>query len=525
MKSLLLVCAANDHDVSAWTYEQMPAFLNKRAFVTPLHLATVAAMTPKDIDVAIWDEHIRGPVDDCPLLGTADLVGVTAFSVHLRRARVIARLARSKGRTVVIGGPGVTAAPETCMDDFDHLFIGETESTWGDFIADFRRGEPKQVYRSTELPDMSSSPRPRWDSIRRDLPAYVTGGVQVSRGCPFNCEFCSVWQVFGRKMRTKDIEQVIDEIRTLERLGIGSVLFCADNFFGTPKYAKALLRRVIEMNDALARRLLFSAELDINIARDPEMLELLAEANFSSLLIGIETPNVDSLKESRKRMNLRGDLVMTCRTIQSYGVPIDGSIIVGFDHDSTAIFQEQFDFLQAACIPLPKMHMLKAIAGTELRTRLEVDGRVVNVRLPHSGTSDDYLDAAVHTNILPALMSREELMTGYIWLLEEIFDWENFENRIAGFVDNVSRKPLRSADANKDRTATHVRGAIVELNPVAREAIIRILDRTESVAPFMLPSVARLSLRHVFESGRVAVIRKELEAQIRYEASHPAVPA
>src|SRR5207248_10044787 len=127
------------------------------------------------------------------------------------------------------------------------------------------------------------------------------------------------------------------------------------------------------------------------------------------------------------------------------------------DHDSLDIFQQQFEFLQAACIPLPKMHMLKAIAGTELRTRLEGDGRVVNVKLSESAGSDDYLDAAIHTNILPKRMSRAELMSGYMWLVGKVFDWENFEARISGFVDNVQRPPRLETKRSDDGTASHLR--------------------------------------------------------------------
>lgn len=517
MKTILLICAANDHDMSTWAYEGMPRLVRKKAFITPLHLATIAALTPDDIEVRIWDEHVMGPIEAGADLAGVDLVGVTAFSSHLRRARKIAALMRAKAIPVVIGGPGVTSAPESCRDDFDVLFVGEAETTWPRFIDDFRAGRHQREYRASEPPDLALSPRPRWESIAATMSEYITGGVQVSRGCPFNCEFCGVWQIFGRKMRTKDMDQVADEIRTLERLGLRSILFCSDNFVGNPKYAKELLRRVIALNAEFVEPISFAAELDITIARDDEMLELLADANFGGLLIGIETPNRESLAEVRKRQNLRGNLVETCRRIQSFGIPIDGSVVVGFDHDTVATFDEQFAFLQDSCIPLPKMHMLKAIPGTELHARLMAEGRVVDRATIADGGSADYLDAAVHSNILPVGMSRIELMAGYLDLVERIFDWENFARRTAGFVANVARPPRPAVERPDQRRVSGLLSRLEVFPAEAQEPVRRLLAETQDTAPFMAPTVATLVFRQLFDAARLPAMRNEITRQIARE--------
>lgn len=518
MKKILLICVANDHEQSAWTYDGMPQLFQKKAFTPPLPLATIAALTPEDITVRIWDEHVHGPIKDTTDLDDYDLVGVTAFSTHLRRARKIARLAREKGIQVVIGGPGVTSAPETCREDFDTLFIGEAEETWPQYLADVRAGRPTlSEYRAAEKPDLSLSPPPRWDSMVDVMPLYLTGGVQVSRGCPFICEFCGVWQIFGRTMRTKAIDQVETEIRTLERLGMNSILICSDNFVGAPKYAKQLLHRMIELNAEFARPISFAAELDITIARNNEMLELLADANFACLLIGIETPNRDSLIEVRKRQNLRGDLVESCHHIQSYGVPIDGSIVVGFDHDSPATFDEQFEFLQKACIPLPKMHMLKATSGTELHARLLAEGRVIDMSKVMGGGSADYLDAAINTNIIPKGMTRVELLTGYLGLIERIFNWDNFEQRVTGFVANVKRQPKPRTKESETGLAASLWAYLDNVPIEARPHVERLFASTKEIAPYMLPVVARLVFRQLFEAARVPITRLEITEQIRRE--------
>lgn len=518
MREILLICASNDHEMPTWAYEGLPKLLRKKAFMVPLALATIAALTPPDIIVRIWDEHTRGPINGSDF-GACDLVGITAFSSHLRRSRNIARMARAKGLPVVIGGPGVTSAPESCHDDFDVLFIGEAEETWPQFIIDFRAGTHKPEYRTTEKPDLTLSPPPKWDSVAGELTDYITGGVQVSRGCPFDCEFCGVWQIFGRKMRTKPIEQVIDEVRTLERLGMRTIQFCSDNFVAARKYAKDLLRRVIEVNGEFTYPLGYAAELDITVARDPELLELLADANVCTLLIGIETPNKESLAEARKRQNLRGDLTETCHTIQSYGLPIDGSIVVGFDHDTSATFDDIFSFLQAACIPLPKMHMLKAIPGTELHDRLIAEGRVINSAGIGFGGSAEYLDPCVHTNILPARMSRIELMQGYSDLLARIWEWESFETRVTGFINGVQRAPRLPVEPPGTGHADYLRQNLDAYPPEGRACAERLLTLAETRAPVIVPVVVKLILRALFEVARLPAVQAQIATQVERESA------
>ncbi|MBL8149014.1 MAG: B12-binding domain-containing radical SAM protein [Blastocatellia bacterium] len=519
-KSILLISADHDPEFTNIIYHEIPRRLQKKAFMVPLNLATIAGLTPEqEYEVDIWDEPVHGLIDEqTEFKKEYDLVGITAFSSHMRRARKIAKIVRSRGIVAAIGGPGVTAAPESCRSDFDILFIGEAELTWPQFLEDFQRGSYSKEYRVGELPGLESSPTPRWDSIADVMKSsYVTGGIQVTRGCPFDCEFCGVWKTFGRKMRTKPIEQVIREVINLQKLGMESVLYCSDNFAGNRRYAKELMRAVTPVNNSFDKPISFATELDITIVHDDEMLELLADANFSSLLIGIETPNKDSLKEARKRQNLRGDLVDYCRKIQSYGVPIDGSMIVGFDHDTLEAFDLQFEFIQEAYIPIPKMHMLKAIAGTELRTRMIGEKRVLNMNVIYQNVAAEYLDANLYTNILPKNMSRIELFAGYLALVEKVFNWDNFEERIKGFISNIKRQPkLRVEDPNIG-TVGNLRQVLYKLPEQIQGNISRILDYTEQRASFMMRVVATLVFRQFFEWCRLPVIRQEIMSQIRVE--------
>ena len=519
MMRILLVRVANDRERLSWAYEDLSPILKKDAFVAPLALATLAALTPDDIEVRIWDEHVRGPATD---FAGVDFVGITAFSSQMPRARTLAATVRAAGVRTVIGGPGATAAPETYRNDFDVIFVGEAEQTWPQFLDDLRSGrDVRSEYRAPAVPDLALSPPPRWDAIAADMPRYVTGPVQISRGCPFDCEFCSVWQTFGRKMRTKAIDKVLAEVKTLGRLGMRSILLCSDNFYGAPKYAKALLRELLAYNQTLDAPFLYAAELDINIARDDEFLAMMADANFGSLLIGIESPNKASLLEMRKRQNLRGDLLGNIQHVQSYGVPIDGSIIVGFDHDTPSIFEDMFEFLQLSRMPLPRPHILKAIPGTELYRRLMAEGRIVDPDAIVNTSVREYLDAVLNSNIVPLGMSRAELMSGYARLVQRIFAWENFSARLHAFVAGVTRPPTPREERLGPGYAQMFHQQKRDLPADLVPKYEALLGEVEQARPHLVPMVVRTLLRYTFEVGRVAQIVANAELQLAAIGARP----
>ena len=523
MTKILLVSATLDFEFSGWLHKHVPSLTVQKAYTVPLHLATVAALTPDEYEVMIWDEAVQGQISEGTEFGTDfDLVGVTAYSNHLSRAKKIARIFRARGVTVVIGGAGVTAEPETVRDDFDVLFLGEAELTWPQFLVDFKNGCYDRVYQPTSFPDLGTSPRPRWDSIAHLLSSgYKTGGVQVNRGCPYDCEFCHVWIKFGRKIRTKPIDQVMDEVAAFERLGMKRVIFCTDNFVGDPRYAKAVLRELILLNNSFEHPLRFITELTMNISRDEEMLQLLADANFAGLFIGIESPSVDSLKETRKRQNLHREnsMVDQCLKVQSYGMPIQGSMIVGFDHDTPDIFDQQFEFLQEACIAIPRLNILKAGKGTELYNRMFAEGRVMDVERSYAGMSVSFPDDSFSSNIIPKSMTRVEMYAGYLSLLERVWDWKNFEARMIGFIDNIKRMPERKPDDRLTQAYNSVRASIHQFPRVDRDVVENIFAYTERHAAPLLWDVGALVMLQCWESSRLPVLREALENQVRVEES------
>lgn len=462
------------------------------AIMPPLDLATLAALTPPDIQVDIWDESVRGAITESTDLGEDyDLMGVTGYMTHMPWALEKAKLARKWGMEVVIGGPGVSGSPERCRGTFDVVFIGEAELTWPEFIADWKAGEHRSEYRQVQRPDIDQSPQPRWAGMGNMSSDYLMGAVQTTRGCPFDCEFCDVIHLFGRQPRHKSIDNVLAEVSTLNDQGMRMVFFCDDNFIGRPKYAKELLKALIPLNNSFDRPMGYTTQLTINVADDDEMLELLADANFHWVLIGIESPREACLREANKPQNVRINLVEAVKKVQSYGVLVKGNMIVGFDHDDKDIFQEIYDFLLECGIVNTGLSLLKAYPGTPLLARMQRDGRLVELG------DDIYSDVTRSiTNIVPKQMTRVELFEGYKWLFEKMRSWEYFGACAKTMLKTVKRKPKvpRKAPPDPEKVKA-VRKAIDGLEPDVKKIVKKVLRQTWFRAPYMMERVVTTTFR------------------------------
>lgn len=501
-------------------------FFQTKAYMAPLGLATLAAMTPESIEVDIWDEAICGQLDDgTGLAKQYDFVGVTGYSTQFSRVREIGRIVRGRGIPVAIGGPGVSGTPELYQDEFDIIFIGEAEQTWKEFISDWLAGHPRRQYRQVQKVDMSLSPPPRWDSIQHDMEYYLAAGVQTTRGCPFDCEFCDVISIYGRQARHKPIDQVLEEVCALERLGIEQIFFCDDNFIGNPRFAKALLRELVPMNRSFRRPIGFITQLTLNVANDEELLELLADANFNGLVIGLETPNYESLRETNKPQNYNTDIVEAVKRVQSYGLPINPGMVVGFDHDDSSIFERQFDFLQQCGLGTPVLNTLKAPSGTRLWHRLNNEGRLVDISPLLD--AEDPADYAL-TNIVPRSLTRLELLSGYRRLVEKVRDWNNFELRVKEMISQQRRKP----ETGSDDTIEFARlfalfGLLSSMDEEVRGCCVRMLDYTRQRAPYMMNRVIRQIVQQYLASASVPALLQSVDDQIALEQCNqtPGMPA
>ncbi|MGO9800678.1 MAG: B12-binding domain-containing radical SAM protein, partial [Candidatus Binatus sp.] len=340
----------------------------------PLGLITVAALCPKQWEIRLVDLAFEDLSDEDLLW--ANLVMVSAMAVQREEVRQILARASKLSRRTMIGGPYASSEPEVLLPLADHVVVGEPDEIFQEIATDLEAGSARRLYRVTEKPDVSRAPVPRFDLLA--LKKYSSMSVQFSRGCPFTCEFCDIITLYGRRPRTKSPEQLIAELDALLQLGWRKEVFVVDdNFIGNHK---AALQLAIELERWQRRNrypFAFFTEASIDLASRSELLDAMVRANFCRVFIGIETPSVESLKETKKFQNLRRDPLDCIRLIQQRGLWVMGGFIVGFDHDPPDIFDRQIEFIERAAIPWAMAGVLQAPPTTPLYERMKNEGRLV----------------------------------------------------------------------------------------------------------------------------------------------------
>lgn len=403
-------------EISYWGMEHALPLMGKRANLPVACLPLLAALTPEEHSVTLMDENVE-PID-WDRCARADVVGITGMSVQRFRMKEILSELRARGCFTVVGGPLVTVSEEYFEGLADVIFIGEAEQTWPQFLREWSQGFHQRRYEQAERTDMSQVPVPRFDLLK--MKQYAFGSIQFSRGCPFECEFCDIIVTFGRRPRVKTAPQVIAELEAMRREGMRIVFIVDDNLIGNKKAIKLLLAEVIAWQQANGYPLTLFTEASIDLADDPELMDLMVEANFISVFIGIESPNEDALRETKKYQNLRagGTMLEKIHRIQDKGMEVWCGMIMGFDSDDETIFDRQIEFVQQARIPFSMNGMLTAIPKTPLHARLAGAGR-----LDPDDTSE------FGTNVIPLRMSREALREGFFRVMRELYDPENYFRR------------------------------------------------------------------------------------------------
>ncbi|HEX4068391.1 MAG TPA: B12-binding domain-containing radical SAM protein [Acidobacteriaceae bacterium] len=359
---------------SFWGFEGVFEMIPERSVMPPLGLVTVAALCPASWDIRLLDRAFEELRDEDLLW--ADLVMVSAMIAQRTDALSTLERARAFGRRTFIGGPWASSEPELLLQHADHVLAGEAEEAFAEIAAALEKGEAKRLYRITEKPDMTRSPMPRFDLLQMDK--YTSMPVQFSRGCPFQCEFCDIITIYGRRPRAKSPAQVMAELDVLRGLGWRNEVFIVDdNFIGNHKLALALAQELKGWQERNGYAVSFYTEASIDLAAKPELLAAMVAANFMYVFIGIETPSEEALKGSKKFQNLRGNIGDQVRVIRESGLWVLAGFIVGFDSDDEGIFARQLEFINQTGITWAMAGVLQAPPTTALFDRMKREGRLI----------------------------------------------------------------------------------------------------------------------------------------------------
>jgi len=405
-----------------WSFTHALKFISKKAAFPPLGLLTVAAMLPDDWQKKLVDMNVVSLSNED--IEWADYVFISAMVVQRESAEEVIARCNTLDTKVVAGGPMFSTGHDE-FEGIDHFVLDEAETTLPPFLEDLANGCARHIYTSDERPDISNTPVPLWSLI--NMKNYSSMNLQYSRGCPFDCEFCDIIVLNGHKPRTKDKQQVVNELEAIYRHGWrGAVFIVDDNFIGNKKKLKAeTLPEIIKWSKKRKYPFPFFTEVSINLADDEELMQLMIDAGFDRVFIGIETPNEESLVECNKLPNKDRDLAASVKIIQNHGLEVQGGFIVGFDSDPISIFRSQINFIQESGIVTAMVGLLNAPRGTKLYQRLTKENRLLK------GMSGDNTDFSM--NFIPK-MNYETLMNGYKHILNTIYAPKQFSERIVTFL-------------------------------------------------------------------------------------------
>jgi radical SAM superfamily enzyme YgiQ (UPF0313 family) len=375
----------------------------------PLSLLTLAAFTPEDVEVVITDENV-GEID---FENCADLVGITTMTPQAKRAYQIADEFRRREVKVILGGFHPSNMPEEALSHADAIVVGEGEGPWGRLIEDARNHCLKDVYKDGIPMDLSTLKPPRRDLIRGK--GYLfTNTIQLTRGCPFRCEFCSVTSLFGRSYRTRPIQAVIDELTELKRESI-FLFIVDDNLIGNRGYAEQLFRAVEPL------KFKWASHAPLHLVEDESLMKLISESGCVALFVGFETLSPENFPLMGKPSDMKILPRDAVKIFHDHGIGVLASFILGYDHDTKDSFKRILDFCNKTKIDGAIFPILTPYPGTPLRNRLEREDRIL--------TNDWDLYDMEHVTFRPRKMSVDELKEGHEWLNSNFLSWSSILKR------------------------------------------------------------------------------------------------
>ncbi len=503
-----------------WSFAYALSFINKKAAMPPLGLLTVAAMLPECWTPRLVDENVR-PLSEEDL-HWCDMVFISSMIVQCKRVQELVARCRRAGKTIVVGGPYPTQFYEQ-IKGVDHFVLGEAESgALSRFLADWNSGQAKKAYVSQVIrnrtgeremdieelerlrnffgsdnmteccetyPSLEKSPIPRYDLL--DVKAYGSMSIQLSRGCPFACEFCSEPTLFGHRPRLKSGEQIIRELDCLRSLGFrGSVFFVDDNFIGNIKKVMEILDRIAEYQRQRDFPFAFYTEASLNLAANPDLMQRMRKAGFNMVFVGLETTDAATLEAANKSQNTGRNLLEDVRKIQRFGMEVTAGFIVGMDREPDDICEQIHRFCQQAGIPTVMAGLLEPLRGAPLFTRLSREGRLLGEPLGGSNTH------SFKMNFVPDRGRRPEaILAGYKRLLANLFNrnGRDYFARVERLLGQLGENPAKRKIGRDEIGAL---GKSLFRQPFAGygRAYVRFILRTLFRCPKRIPEAIRLSI-------------------------------
>jgi radical SAM superfamily enzyme YgiQ (UPF0313 family) len=422
---------------SFWSLQAACDIWGARCPAPPLGLITVAALLPRQWNVKLVDRNAE--ILSAADVAWADMIMTGGMLPQRLDALAIIELCQSQGKPVVVGGPDATSSPESYAHA-DFLVLGEAEESLGFFIDAWRAGVRSGRFEAEKFKvDVTSSPTPRFDLL--NFKHYLYVGVQFSRGCPFKCEFCDIIELYGRIPRSKASNQMLDELQTLYDMGYrGHVDFVDDNLIGNKKNLKTFLPALVAWQEARGYPFQFSTEASINLADEPELLDMMSRANFFALFVGIESPDPATLLSAQKKQNTERDLSESIHKIYAAGMFVTAGFIVGFDTEATTpegIPQAMIDCIDSAGIPVAMVGLLTALPNTQLARRLKAEGRLLPIAPNWGNVAGDQCSAGLN---FITLRPRQEVLRDYKEIIESVYSPEAYFGRVRA-VGRVLRPP------------------------------------------------------------------------------------
>ncbi|MFH1113420.1 MAG: B12-binding domain-containing radical SAM protein [Pseudomonadota bacterium] len=422
---------------SFWSFDEALKLLGKKQLVAPLGLITVAALLPQDWELKLVDRSFQD-IDD-GLWQWADVVMISAMVSQRDCLTDVVREAKHRGKQVVVGGPFASSLPDELVQmGVDFIFQGEAEDGLDSLVQALLDGSPKGVFEERSKQNLSRSPIPRYDLL--DLNAYTCMSIQTSRGCPHECEFCDVISLYGRKPRFKDADQIIAELDRLYEMGwSGTVFICDDNFIGHKGHAREFLHRLIPWHEDRSKPFGFWTQATASLGQDLELIDLMTEANFGQIFVGIETPDEEALISIRKRHNVTNPLADSLRSINENGLSVIGSFILGFDGEKKGAGRRICSFIDETHLPQVMVNILQAPPRTALWDRLQSENRLLK-----GVTQWEIIGGRL--NFVPTRPERE-ILEEYLETLDYLYEPSRYMKRAYEYY--LRMRPTRKAVAQK----------------------------------------------------------------------------